>query len=89
MTRYYYPTIQNCPEATITNDPLTVGATTIGVDYCEYFVPNGWAYTNVSASTPVLAVLGPDNSDYTYPETVKITAISAASAIPRRTRNPM
>jgi hypothetical protein len=75
----YYPPIQNSPEATTTNNPLASGGTTIGVDKCEYFVPADWAYTDVSAINPVLAVLGPDNADYTYPETVRITGISAAS----------
>ena len=75
---YNYPTKQNSPEASTTSTTL-VGATTIAVDHCEYFVPEGLAYTDVSASAPVLAVIGYDNVDFAYPETVKITAISAAS----------
>lgn len=75
---YNYPTKQNSPEASTTSTTL-VGATTIAVDRCEYFVPAGLAYTDVSASAPVLAVIGYDNVDFAYPETVKITAISAAS----------
>ena len=75
---YNYPTKQNSPEASTTSTTL-VGATTIAVDHCEYFVPEGLAYTDVSASAPVIAVIGYDNVDFAYPETVKITAISAAS----------
>jgi hypothetical protein len=74
-----YPPIQNSPEATTTNNPLASGGTTIGVDACQYFIPSGWAYTDVSDINPVLAVLGPDNADYTYPETVRITGISKAT----------
>lgn len=75
---YNYPTKQNSPEASTTSKTL-VGAKTIAVDHCEYFVPEGLAYTDVSASAPVIAVIGYDNVDFAYPETVKITAISAAS----------
>lgn len=75
---YNYPTKQNSPEASTTSTTL-VGATTIAVDHCEYFVPGGLAYTDVSASASVLAVIGYDNVDFVYPETVRITAISSAS----------
>jgi len=75
----YFPPVQNSPEATITNNPLAIGGTTIGVDACQYFIPDGWTHTDVSEINPVLAVLGPDNADYTYPETVRITGISAAT----------
>ena len=74
----FSPTVQNSPEAK-TTAYISSSATTIPVDYCEYFIADGWAYTDVSASYPVLAVIDPDNASFAYPETVRITAISAAS----------
>jgi hypothetical protein len=74
----YYPAIQNSLEGQ-TTALISDSATTIPVDFCQYYIPAGWAYDDVSYNAPVLAVLGPDNSDYTYPETVKITGISVAS----------
>ncbi len=74
----FSPTVQNSPEAK-TTAYISSSATTIPVDYCEYFIADGWAYTDVSVSYPVLAVIDPDNASFAYPETVRITAISAAS----------
>ncbi|MBW2632051.1 MAG: hypothetical protein JRC90_09905, partial [Deltaproteobacteria bacterium] len=74
----YYPVIQNSLEAALTAE-INSTATTAPVDLCQYFIPAGWVHTDISAANPVMVVLGPDNADYTYPETVKITGISAAS----------
>ena len=74
----YYPAIQNSLEGA-TTAIISDTATSVPVDFCQYFIPAGWAHTDVSYANPVLAVVSPDNVDYTYPETIKIVGISAAS----------
>ena len=74
----FYPTIQNSLEGSLTAGVNSTG-TILPVDHCDYYIPKDWVYTDVSAVNPVLAVVGYDSTDYTYPETVKIIGISAAT----------